>query len=136
MRIVHQRHSNGCAIACMAMLTGISYDSVFKAVHGKRNKPKEYPGLSLEVILRTLDKLRINYRVSFDKKDWKNSKNNSMMVVDYGSKPDKTFDHCRHAVVWNAANKSIIDPMPRNKRKLDMTNSYCTKNFSLIIEVL
>jgi len=119
------------------MLTGISYSSLFKTIYGKHKKHIEYSGLSFEKILRILSSLGVSYRLSFDKKDMRKSKRNVMVVVDYGESPDDIFfEHSRHAVIWNAETKSVIDPVPASKRKLEMTNSYCTKNFSFLIEVI
>lgn len=40
IRAVRQRHDTGCAIACAAMLAGVSYDEALRAIHG-RKKPRK-----------------------------------------------------------------------------------------------
>jgi len=109
MKIIHQRHNNCCAIATMAMLTGYSYNFVFRMVYGKK-KRKEYPGLGMEHVLRFLDKLHIKYRLSFNRKDVERLKNNALIAVDFNDRRKEfSYDeHVRHAIAWDHHNKTII----------------------------
>jgi ABC-type bacteriocin/lantibiotic exporter with double-glycine peptidase domain len=131
MRKVKQRHHNGCAIASLAMLTGISYNKSLKLIHPKRKKNDSLFGCELEDVLRALDKLKVKHRVSFSKSDLFKPKK-AMIAVLYNY-TDK--NKARHAVVW--INKKIIDPIEKTPYKeLTVTKNYIKKRFSFIIEIL
>jgi len=135
MRLVHQRHNNGCVSACLAMITGCSYNSIFRWVYGEE-KQREYPGLNFEYIMRLVEELGISAKISFNVDRFKSLKNNAIIVVDYGEKPGDAFyyRHSRHAVVWDSSSKKILDPYPTNKRHFKITKKFCVDNFSFLIE--
>ena len=41
IRAVYQKHNTGCAVACAAMLAGVSYKKALEAIHGKKNAPRQ-----------------------------------------------------------------------------------------------
>ena len=139
IKYVKQKHNNGCFIASLAMVTGYSYDKVFKTVYGKnKNIGKEYPGLTFEHIIRLVDKLNVLYRVSFNKKDLNLLKNNALIVIDYENKK-KGFsydEHSRHCVVFDSINNRILDSYPKYKKRINVNFDYCFDNFSFLMELI
>lgn len=138
MKMIHQRHSNGCVPACIAMISNKSYDKMFKFIHGKKNG-RHYPGLTFEHIIRVLNRQHLKYKISFSKRDYVNllsKDNNAIIVVDYGGKRTGfSYDeHSRHAVVWDGASKSIKDPFSLKHKDIDVNETYCFLNFSFLIE--
>lgn len=127
MRLVKQKHKNGCAIAALAMLTGIGYDRVYKKVHPKVKPGQSIIGTHIEQVLRFLHKIKINYRLSFKKISLLNLKNNAYISVN-------TKCGNRHALVWVAKSKKLIDP--QGVRVYYMTLDYIKKNLNYIIEIL
>ena len=138
MKMIHQRHANGCVTACIAMVSNKSYNKLFKCIYGEK-KYRCYPGLTLEHLLRALNKQNLKYKISFCKKDYMKllSKNsNAIIVVDYDSKKTGLSydDYTRHAVVWDGTSKLIKDPYPLKQKKIYVNEKYCFLNFSFLIE--
>ncbi|MGE3320390.1 MAG: hypothetical protein AB7I18_13940 [Candidatus Berkiella sp.] len=126
MRYVSQKHKNGCAVASLAMLTGIGYDKVLKKLHPKLKHRQQLVGTTLEQTLRYLYKVKSNFRVVFNK-DLKKLKNNAYLSVT-------TKTGGRHAMVWDAKNQKLIDPqLPRTYY---LTRAYAQKHTNFIIEIL
>lgn len=128
IRRVKQRHHNGCAPAALAMISGFSYRKCLKAVLPKRKRGGHVGDVELENVLRALHKLKVPHRLSFDKNNL--FIKNSIIIVNYN-------DQARHCVVWDVANKNLIDPIENTPYKEKNVNkSYCRRNFSIIIEIL
>jgi ABC-type bacteriocin/lantibiotic exporter with double-glycine peptidase domain len=124
MRYVRQKHTTGCAIAAIAMLSGTGYDKVLKVVHPKR-KPRQCACTSFEAALKGIDKLGLNYRFVFKKIDLHRLKNNAYISVT-------NKNGGRHAVVWDASKRKIVDP---NGPGGYMNKAYVKKNMNFIIEI-
>ncbi len=127
MRQVKQKHKNGCAIAALAMLTGIGYQKVCKKIHPKLKPRQVLVGTTLEQALRYLFKLKIKHKINFSKIDLRRLKNNAYLSVN-------TKCGNRHAMVWNANEKKLIDP--QGVRSHYMTLGYIKKHLNFIIEIL
>jgi ABC-type bacteriocin/lantibiotic exporter with double-glycine peptidase domain len=127
MRMVRQKHKNGCAIAALAMLTGIGYSKVYKKVHPKVKPRQSIVGTHIEHTLKFLHKVGINYRLSFKKINIQQLKNNTYLSVN-------TKCGGRHAMVWDAKSKKLIDP--QGARSYYMTFDYIKKHLNYIIEFL
>lgn len=125
MRVVRQKHTTGCAIAVIAMVTGIGYDKVLKVVHPKR-KPRQCACTTFEQSIKAIDKLGYKYNLIFKKIDLKRLKNNAYLSVT-------TRFGGRHAVAWDAQKKKIVDP---NGPGSYMTLEYIKKNMNFIVEIL
>lgn len=127
MRFVKQKHKNGCAIAVLAMLTGIGYDKVYKRVHPKVKAGQSITGTHIEQVLRFIHKIKRNYKLSFRKISPLKLKNNAYLSVN-------TLNGGRHALFWSAKSQNIIDPS--GTRSYYMTLNYIKKNLNYIIEIL
>lgn len=127
MRYVRQKHKNGCAIAALAMLTGMGYDRVYKKVHPKVKPGESIVGTHIELTLKFLHKMNVSHRLSFKKRNIRQLKNNAYISVN-------TKSGRRHALVWNAKSKEIVDP--QSVRSYYMTLDYIKKNLNYIIEIL
>ena len=127
MRVVRQKHKNGCAIAALAMLTGMGYDRVYKKVHPTVKPRQSIVGTHIEQVLKFLHKIKRPYRLSFKKVNPLKLKHNSYISVN-------TMCGGRHAVFWSAKSKKIIDP--QGTRSYYMTLDYIKKNLNYIIEIL
>jgi ABC-type bacteriocin/lantibiotic exporter with double-glycine peptidase domain len=103
MRYVKQIHKNGCAIAALAMLTGVGYNRILKITHPKRKYGRfRLLGTIMFQTLVCLNKLGIKYKVRYRKIKINTLKNNAYITV-------RGADH-NHALVWDAKNKKILDP--------------------------
>jgi ABC-type bacteriocin/lantibiotic exporter with double-glycine peptidase domain len=124
MRFVKQKHKCGCAIACIAMLCGIGYNSALEIVHPKRN-PRDGVETTFETFLRSLARCNKDYKINFTNLDLNKLKNNACIMITV---PNKGF---RHAVVWDAKTKKILDPANPKIRK-----SFYQKNLSVVVEII
>jgi ABC-type bacteriocin/lantibiotic exporter with double-glycine peptidase domain len=122
MRYVRQRHVYSCGAASLAMLTGIGYLSIMKMIQPKRNT--KFEGTNLEKCLKVLHKLKIQYRISFNKRLLNSIKNNAYISV-------QNKNGGRHAVVWDAKNKKVLDPS-----EVTMPKTYIEKHINYVLEIL
>ena len=60
MKLVKQKHVNGCGVACIAMVAGITYDKALPCVHPDRLKRGDAT-TSVEKVRRSLFNLNIPY---------------------------------------------------------------------------
>ena len=129
MRFVKQRHKNTCAIAALAMLSGIGYNKIHDIVYKDPilwdTINHEYDGLLLEDIVKTLEKLNIAYKISFKKKGLRRLKNNALITI--------TSSFGRHAVAYDAEKRCIFNPTYKNKIT---TIEDCMDRFCYYIEIL
>jgi len=128
MRYVKQRHAGTCAVASIAMLSGTGYDKLYKSI--KRHfKWKRVEGLDLEEELIILSKLKIQYKILFNKIDLNKIKNNALISFKY------KYSFGRHAIVWDASKKKILDPSYK-KGMIKYSKSYIENNMNYIIETI
>jgi ABC-type bacteriocin/lantibiotic exporter with double-glycine peptidase domain len=136
MRYVKQRHVNGCAIASLAMVSGISYQKAFNLYNkcdriyfndNGRVKGEVFDGANQAVIMMCLEKLGFNYKVSFKKTNPLNIKNNAFISVLSSDK--KNF----HAFAWNGKKKMCYDP---GGWQYTYTKKYIKSNIRYYIELL
>ncbi len=128
MRYVKQKHKNGCAIAAIAMLTGIGYDRVFQAIRPKKDYGKKYYGTPMDKAINLLNKFNCRYRIFFKRtglKKLKNLKGDAYISIN-------TPLGSRHAIVWDASKKRLLDPY----RKVSYRKDYVEKHTNFIIEVI
>lgn len=124
MRYVSTRHDNCCAIASLAMITNTGYDRIRKLVVPK-SQMRSFKGTTMEKALKALSKLGKQYKISFRKISLLKLKNNAYISVNMPG-------GCRHAIIWNAKTKRIMDP----DRWKFMTKAYVKKNLNFIVEIL
>lgn len=121
MKRVQQKHRLGCFNACIAMITGLSYEKALKLVHPKRRKG-EYTETHLPEVVVALIKINADYKLTFDK-NIKNIKNPAIVIV-------KWKNGSSHAVVWDPELKKILDPW----KPISKLNDY-KKYFLYAIEI-
>lgn len=128
MRYVRSRHVNSCAIAALAMLTGLSYDKVFKTTHPRRKSGKSISGTNKDTVLKCLEKWNIKYRARLNRTSLKKLKHNAYVSIMGRNSGD------RHAIVWDAHNQRILDPDYHTVKP--NTIRYADKHLNFIIEIL
>ena len=110
IRRVFQKHDDGCGIACVAMLAGVSYDAACLTIFG------DYQGDAT-----SLDDLRwalmsYGFRVPrrmipFWEHQHTQLKQHALLALDPG--PDGMW----HWAVWDATHRRILDPLKRPPRR-------------------
>jgi len=105
MKFVKQKHKDGCAIASLAMVTGLSYDKVLHKVHPNYLKYK-CASVKIKNLSKLLCKFNINNElivpINFKKLD------TSALVILISS---LTGQKENHLVVWNYKKQKIYDPI-------------------------
>jgi hypothetical protein len=129
---VKQEHKNGCAPACIATLTGLSYKEALRAIYPwKKIKRWDYYGTRFSHILRALKKIGIKYKKRKPTL-FSNIHFNSIILTDhpiYGG---------YHVVVWDCMQQIILDPYVgyhRNGLKKHLPRKSYEKYCLSIIEV-
>lgn len=123
MRFVRQKHKYGCAIAAIAMLTGVGYDRVMQF---KTKSGNDYKVTTFNQLIRILNKFKVKYVFSQRKIQLLNLKHNALISVNIT--PD-----IRHAVVWDATRKRILDPFPIRPY---LTKKYVQNNMNYVIKII
>jgi len=132
MRYVKQKHVNGCGIASLSMITGIGYDRMMRVVAPKRIPGAKYGGTTLEQTLKALSKLRIKYRMIFQRINLNRLKNDAYISISQSC-------GCRHAIVWDAKAKRLVDPdsgPDHNGKNIVFTKAYVKKHMNFIVEII
>lgn len=116
---IRQKHKNGCAVACVAMVAVLSYDEALKLTHPFR-KPRQHTTTDLDKLIHVLEKLHLGPIIQ-EKRKISSIKKTAILAINCGSSKRPWY----HAVVWDPESKKIIDPdgkkpWPRQKyqRKL------------------
>ena len=108
MKIIPQRRTNDCAIACFAMLMGISYEraawlalSFEWPIYWLLDKTTK-----IKKLVRASKKLdrELGLYKSKDNFEEFDCKHDAILVLSHNG------GLTSHAVIWNAANKAILDP--------------------------
>lgn len=104
LKRVEQESDNGCFVACVATLAGISYPEAFKLIHpGEFNTP--YNGeIALNKAHCRLKKLGWKVR-KVNAKKIENLKKNALILITWRNEPELS-----HAVVYDAERKKVLDP--------------------------
>lgn len=128
---VLQKHKNGCAVASIAMLAGISYEEAIKALHPNR-KPYEKISANLFAIAAALS--RLNIGIDF-KTPWSKTLNikdidkPALLCIDLSDKARHN-----HAVVWDPETQKIINPDPNRKRSLPISYYQNRLNYAIVLK--
>jgi hypothetical protein len=106
---VRQIHGNGCFIACLAMLRGVTYEEAFKSVHPNRD-PDKVDRWDDSVALRFED--AINALVMQDLKPelsklrhLRNLRRTALLIMRWEYEPSRM-----HGVVFDAKTRKFLDP--------------------------
>lgn len=110
MKLIKQKHENGCGIACVAMIGNLSYNKAIKIVY-PNGRPKKITGTNIIELQCSLFELNLitkiySPRVEFKIQDLKND-----AILCYQDRPG-----AYHAIVWNAELKKIFDPTGRARQ--------------------
>ena len=108
---VRQEHSDGCFVACVAMLLGVSYLEAFKLVHPTRYVDEYGYGFAgvegmdpVADAFKILERLNLNPRLA-NVKDMKYLRRTALVIIRWKYSPE-----LMHAVVFNPVAKKILDP--------------------------
>lgn len=128
MKLITQRHANGCAVAALAMVAGISYQRSLKLLHPKR-KPREDAATYPNQLFRVLRNLKIKHRILFGKHrlpELKADVHDIILAVrwPYGG---------LHAVIWDHTSQRILDPDATRTVRID--KGYVSRNLDFAIEI-
>lgn len=100
IRRVEQRHGTGCAVAAVAMVTGVTYDKAVRAAFG-RNKDRNLE-LDFDQITRAVRRLGLTCRMGAD---FRVKKLPAILMFEWWSTGDF------HCVVWDPAfGGRFVDP--------------------------
>lgn len=104
MKHIRQRYNNDCAIACIAMMAGISYKRALKLTNPNRWPFQKIKTPEWDEIRQTL----LNLGLRMGEWEWQTVKlseitSPSMIVVQFS-------DLLTHAVVWDPTTQQIFDP--------------------------
>jgi ABC-type bacteriocin/lantibiotic exporter with double-glycine peptidase domain len=111
MRYIRQKHLYACFPACLAMVSGISYEYACEIVDGRKTKRTwNLSGASWNQVDSAYKKVNLYHR-RYDNVDLRSIKelrqlnyNAILMISDH---KDKDWGH---AVVWNHKKQVIFDP--------------------------
>ena len=111
MRTVKQKDKNGCGVACVAMLTNVSYeearDVIYRAGRSRLTKTED-----LYIALKALGRNPLSKtRRGFYSTKLHELKTDALVFVEL----DDDGDNPKHWMVWDAAAKKLRDP---DNRKL------------------
>jgi hypothetical protein len=131
LRLVRQRHENGCVPASIAILAGLSYSKALKLFWSKKDWLKR--GTSYRMLLNGL--IRAGLKVKPRKAcSLSKLRSNAMLIIQH-SHP--AFGGAMHAVAWDYKNQIVLDPYPNKRRAIKRKfplKSY-EKSLIMIIEV-
>jgi ABC-type bacteriocin/lantibiotic exporter with double-glycine peptidase domain len=116
LKLVKQKHVNGCVPACIATLLGTSYEIGLKIVHPRRKTRRwNYVGTTYQSMVIALERLGLK---CYKKKITSLSKLRYHCILIIAHPAYGPPEECRHAVVWDAERKKVLDPYPSNKRAM------------------
>lgn len=121
-----QKHVNGCAVACFAMVTGMSYDKALKLIHPKRKAREKIDGVLFSDLVKILNKMHIKIAVYSSSKNILQIKRPSILLMN-----QRDCDWS-HVVVWDPETKRILDP----DRKKRCSFEYYQKELEWYLEIL
>lgn len=116
MKLIRQKHKQGCASACLAMIANLSYEDALTLIHPSR-KPKTRVTTNLIRLSEVLKDLNLKFRVNLD------FPLNPAIVVIKGSTD-------QHAVIWDG--NKILDPA----RKIAKPLQYYQNSYLLGLEII
>lgn len=108
MKLIRQKHKNGCVPACAAILAEVSYT---EALSYFNDRDWSHQGTGLHEIVEAIENMGLNCKLKKGRvKSFSHLKTNSLLIVgtEMGS----------HAIVWDASKKKILDPYPAKNRIL------------------
>jgi hypothetical protein len=108
LRRVEQLHGNGCFIACLAMLKGITYEEAFKLIHPDKDMAAisyyDRIGLTPEESIQRLEQLGLG-PVHRPLRQLRNLRRTALLLIRWEHAPTLL-----HGVVFDASTKKFLDP--------------------------
>lgn len=108
LRMVEQQHTNGCFIACLAMLTGKTYRQAFSLIHPDKDYDSighyEPIGLSPEESIKRMEELGLGP----DPRPLRNLVNlrrTALIMIRWKYSPTLL-----HGIVFDASTKQLLNP--------------------------
>ena len=105
MKRVHQKHWDGCFVACVAMLKNTTYDKATELVHQiklDRHTPACLPPENVPDILK---RCKVQFAQRSDRRRISSFKNPTLFLIRWSGAPELL-----HAVVWDPSQRKILDP--------------------------
>ncbi len=110
MKLIRQYHEYGCIIACVAMLSGLTYKQAYSHIFPHK-KPKKLRGIYVrDEFFNRLMKLGLKVRKV---KPAKSYKENALVAVVH---PIYAYPEGFHGVVWSKDSERFLDPYPTPRR--------------------
>lgn len=111
MLMIKQQKPNECALACIAMVTGVEYEKARENLPERARKNLEdNEGIYYSDALMTLGSLGFDFDFVSLEKDESFPHDNKMVAIL--TVPSKNKENCLHSIVYNGG--SILDPSKRN----------------------
>jgi hypothetical protein len=115
MRLIVQRDEEGCGIACVAMLKGISYAAARRLMFGN-NKVKHTQTRDLVSALKCLGLMPQKKQLtSFGKRYARYSELPENAILKANPRKGGRYWHW---IVWDVRRKKLLDPLPTEDRYL------------------
>ena len=135
MKYIKQKHKYGCAVACLAMLTDVSYEGALNYLYPKRKYRSKVAAIKQLETVKTLIELGFNPKVLYPD-NLLSIKTKALLVIK-GS-PGYT-----HAVVWDPKSKMVLDPAishfsyikELNIKDIKKYNDYYKKNLCYALRI-
>ena len=111
MQFIRQKHWLGCGIACVAMVSGMTYRQVLKLVYPKRRFWQRVKPIFIGATLADMD---IRYQEILGHEYLNNIAHISILIVKH-TDAEKRYNWPfagtgYHAVVWDPKTHTILDP--------------------------
>jgi len=127
MNLLIQEHLDGCAVACLAMVTGTTYGEALKRLHNVDHIPEEGSAwTSNEALLEALKGSGFEVLVYTPRRLVELG--TSILVVRYLI----GVTHYMHVVVWDADRQTVLDPFPNGRPR---PLYYYEDNLCLVFEI-
>ena len=118
LTLVKQKHECACVVACIATITGLSYEKCLNIVYPKRKiNTWNLVGTWMKDQFKAMDRLNLKYRFRKNNTSLLKLKHNAILIIKHPIYFDR-FKRGTHAVVWDAEAKKILDPYPSNSRHM------------------
>lgn len=123
MKRIAQQHKTGCGIACIAMITGLTYRQVLKFVYPHRWFWQKVEPLELGPILWSLD---LEYCEVLGKQLWSPQTTYPAILIIGES------NYQTHAIVWDPTTQSILDPYRKTAYPTEEYLKYLLGYYSIV----
>lgn len=123
MQLIRQKHNQGCGIACIAMVMGLTYQQVLTHVQPQHRWWKFWQTVKAFPLGPVLQSLGAKYNEHWGHCHWiQQITSPSIFLIEYTDedKADSDLPVNYHAVAWDSQTRSILDP----GQKISLPTSY------------